>query len=1601
DASCEATLLLQAIGSDNCSNYSITSSTTDFTFGTGNHQITWTIVDDAGNNNACLANITVLDTIAPIITCESLITDTIFDQSTSLFMAVQVPIVDDNCSFSFSNSYNNTTDASDMYNVGSHQVLWTATDASGNESTCVTTVEVISNFAPFIICPNDTIVYSSATGCDVNVQLPLPLTNLANPINDYNGGHDASDIYPLGSTTIMCSADDINNITHTCQVSVTVVDTIAPIVVCPNDTILELIAGQCDIEYTPVIPQQIDNCNIMSSGWDVATANYVPGNYAITFTSTDESGNSSVCQQNIQVVDLIIPSIDCPNDTTVYLTDASCEATLLLQAIGSDNCSNYSITSSTTDFTFGTGNHQITWTIVDDAGNSNACLANITVLDTIAPMIWCESTVNDTLYFNELNTFLTIPSPQVSDNCTVSYSNDYNNSTDASGFYSEGFYPVTWTAIDASGNTATCITEVNVVTSTEEILICPTDTIVYVTSLECGAHINISLPLTNISNYTNNYNGSIDASGYYPVGEYQVQWSGLNNENTLLTCSTSVTVLDTISPVINCPDEIIIQTESGENMAYIIPETPFTSDNCAIDSISNSLFQMNSTGISLGLGSYNMAWTVVDIHGNVSSCLSVIHVVDTIQPEILCIDTIAQFVDNGLCSAQVLVNQPEITNSELNLTITNDLGMNNGEYYEFPTGITTMTWTVTDINNNTSTCSTVCIITDNLAPIVYCEDTITAYVTDQECVTWVELETPEFFENCTHSSTTNSYNGAFSASDFYPHGETDINWFVSDINGNLGMCTTTIQVIDTVAPELFCPDTLAISLLLGESYHVPDFSELVLPTDTCNYVINYWQEIAEGTLIQADTTILFFAQDQAGNTTECSIVIEIEYPNTPIIPDCPDIISFFADTDCHIVVTDHTSDISSLLPPNSNYTVHQSPEPGVYSAVTEIQFWITDINGLTSDTCSTPVQVIDNTPPVLVNATDAILYLDSNCESIIPDFSEWISYEDACGNVVVYSQNPTAGTVIQGIQTINATYWMMDEEGNTTTLPYLFDIIVLDTISPVMLPLNPMVIYQTEDCQYNMPDIASTAISLSCDEVTISQSQPAGVFTPTPNFTGITILATDESGNETSQFVSIQLADTIAPVISVLDDVVIPQDPGMCGAQLDLLSLIEISDCDDLVAITLSEDNGGIYSIGEHDISYYAVDGSGNQSATHTVHITVQDTEAPTFISVNDTTICQLPFTQPIYVNDCGNLIQVQDNNPTLIVGTNLLQFTYSDGTHTIDYSYQVIVQEMPEIVWTTLSDSICQEATEMEIQVSGPDNYVIYMDDIGLDQNIIHFNELSSGMHTIEVQAEHLGCTAQVSQTFEIVDAPLIDILSDTLAICGEAVQMEVMSTDDQYIWSIPSSMNVISHGQNEFELATTAYGEFEVLVQLTIAGCTTVDSVIVIYDEPVATPFAGDDQEIYLTSSSLVESAEISVGQAHWFAPDNQIYFEDSTLQSTTVYGLSLGQNEIILFVENGTCSASDTLIINVGGLFIPSGYSPNGDGKNDQFIIKGIENIAESSLIIVNRWGQSVYSAVRYNNDWDGRDSGGEALPDDTYFYELSLDGEKHHGYVVLKR
>jgi gliding motility-associated-like protein len=96
---------------------------------------------------------------------------------------------------------------------------------------------------------------------------------------------------------------------------------------------------------------------------------------------------------------------------------------------------------------------------------------------------------------------------------------------------------------------------------------------------------------------------------------------------------------------------------------------------------------------------------------------------------------------------------------------------------------------------------------------------------------------------------------------------------------------------------------------------------------------------------------------------------------------------------------------------------------------------------------------------------------------------------------------------------------------------------------------------------------------------------------------------------------------------------------------------------------------------------------------------------------------------------------------------------------------------------------------------------------------------------------------------------------------------------------------------------------------------------------------------------------------------------------------------------------------VLVIVVDLTIPTGFSPNSDLVNDQFVIPELA-LYDATLKVWNRWGELVYENEHYVNDWNGTclsDTclGSGTVPDGTYFYMIDVHGVTFKGYITIKK
>ena len=480
---------LNAVFTDNCSgatlenDYNFDVNLIFEVFPLGVTNVAWTVTDVGGNSNTCSMTITVVDTLAPVISC---VADTVLNTGAGVCdYLVQGTEFDatftDNCSGgSITNNFNNTaTLAGEVLPTGVTSVVWTATDASGNTSTCTTAITVADTTTPVMTCAANTTRYVAAGSCTYTVQGtefdPSVIENctINFVINSFNGSSTlAGAVLPIGNTWVVWGVQDNAGNTTSCATTITVVDTLDPVITCVANATRNTVPGSCVYfaQGTEFDATFTDNCSGGSITNDINGLstldgeNFNTGSSVVTWTATDASGNTSTCTTTITVVDNEAPTITCQDYTLALASDGLGNVSEInVLDDYSDNCTNngallYSFVPQTFDCS-NLGANTVTVTVTDASGNASMCTSTVTVVDTTAPVITCPA--DQSVLVSTSNTY-TLPdyvangSVSATDNCSSGSGLTYTQSPADGTTLGVGTHTISVTSEDESGNTDTC-----------------------------------------------------------------------------------------------------------------------------------------------------------------------------------------------------------------------------------------------------------------------------------------------------------------------------------------------------------------------------------------------------------------------------------------------------------------------------------------------------------------------------------------------------------------------------------------------------------------------------------------------------------------------------------------------------------------------------------------------------------------------------------------------------------------------------------------------------------------------------------------------------------------------------------------------------------------------------------------------------------------------------------------------------------------------------------------------------------------------------------------------------------------------------------------
>ncbi|MBU5272524.1 putative Ig domain-containing protein [Staphylococcus caprae] len=1485
----------------------------------GSYPIVVTTTDASGNETETKFTIKVIDTTKPVVT-------SIANQTKEVNTPIDSITIEatDNSGQAVTNkvsglpegvSFDSVTNTiSGMpTKVGSYPIVVTTTDASGNKTETKFTIEVVDKTAPTVTAiENQTKEVNTAIDSikiEATDNSGQAVTNKVSGLpegvsfdsetNTISGTPTKVGSYPITVTT----TDAEGNATTT-NFTIKVVDTTKPTVTSIKDQTKEVNTAidSITVEATDNSGQAVTNkVSGLPAGVEfdseTNTISGTPtkvGNYPITVTTTDVSGNEMTTKFTIEVVDTTKPTVTSIKDQTKEVNTAIDPITI----DASDNSGQVvtnkvsglpagvsfdSVTNTISGTPTKVGSYPITVTTTDESGNETTTKFTIQVVDTIKPMV---TSIEDQT--KEVNTPVDSITIEATDNSGLAVSNKVSGLPEGVSFDSAtntisgtptkvGSYPITVTTTDAEGNATTTNFTIKVVDTTK-----PTVTSIKDQSKEVNTSIDpIKIEATDNSGQavTNKVSGLPEGVSFdsetntisgtpTKVGSYPIIVRTTDAEGNATTTSFTIKVVDTTKPTVatikdqtkevnTAIDSITIDASdnSGQAVTNKVSGLPA---GVSFDSATNTI-----SGMPTKVGSYPITVTTTDAEGNATTTNFTIKVVDTTKPTVTAIKDQTKEVNTSIDpikieatdnSGQVVTNKV----SGLPAGVSFDSETNTISGTPTKVGSYPITVTTTDASGNKiettftievvdKTAPTVTSIKDQTKEVNTPIDSITIDASDNsgQVVTNKVSGLPE---GVSFDSETNTISGTPTKVGSYP-----ITVTTTDASGNKIETTFTIEVVDKTAPMV-----TSIKDQTKEVNTSIDPIKIEAKDNSGQAVTNKVSGLPEGVNFDSETNTISGTPTKVGSY--------------PIVVTTTDASGNKTETKFTIEVVDKTAPTVSSI---ENQTIE------VNTSIDLIK-----------------IEATDNSGQVVTNKVNGL--------------PEGVSFDSETNTI---SGTPTK------VGSYPITVTTTDAEGNATTTN--FTIKVVDTTKPTVTAIKD----QTKEVNTSIDSITIEATDNSGQAVTNKVSGlPAGVsfdsapntISGTPTKVGnypITVTTTDAEGNETTTSFTIEVVDTTKPTVTSIKD-----QTKEVNTSIDSIKIEATDNSGQAVTnkvsglpegISFNSDTNTISGtptkVGNYPITVTTTDASGNKTETKFT-IEVVDTTKPTVTSIKDQTKEVNTSIDSIKIEATDNSGQAVTNKvsglPTGVtfdsetntisgtptkVGSYPITVTTTDSSgNETKTSFIIEVVDTTSPVVTSIADQTKEVNTSIDsIKIEATDNSGEAVtnkvsglpDGVSFDSetNTISGTPTKVGNYPITVTTTDASGNEMTTKfTIKVVDtiSPVVTSITDQTKEVNTAIDsIKIEATDNSgqdvtnKVSGLPSGVSFNSE-TNTISGTPTKVGNYPITVTTTDASGNKTETkfTIEVVDKtaPTVTSIANQTKEVNTPIDSITVEATDNSGQA-----------------------------------------------------------------------------------------------------------------------------------------
>ncbi|UOY07396.1 BspA family leucine-rich repeat surface protein [Muricauda sp. SCSIO 64092] len=1605
DASGSATIATTDIdngSSDNSGTVSLSLDKTSFVCSdVGSNRVTLTVGDGSGNSDSCTAAVTVEDKVTPTALCKVLVQLELGTNGTATLITNDVDDgSSDNCPISLGLSETNFS------TVGIHTVTLTVTDNSNNTNTCQSVITVSDEAVPTAVC-KDTTIQLDASG-----SATIATTDIDNGSSDNSGAVSLSmdttsfDCSDVGNHTVALTATDGSGNSDSCSATVTVQDKVTPTALCKGATVQLDAAGSATIVTSDVDDGSSDTCGSVSANVfpDIFTA---VGTHTVTLRVIDGSNNTDNCITTVTVTDGMAPTAVC-KDVTVQL-DTAGSATISPLDIDNDSYDNSgtTVTLSLDETSFGCsdlGQKTVTLTVTDGSGNSANCEATVTVEDKSAPTALCMASVEIELG-NDGTAGLTttLVDGGSGDNCPISL----GLSETSFGTTHLGANTVTLTVTDGGSNTNSCTSTVSVVDK-----IAPTPGCRDIT-VELDAAGDAMITISDIDNGSSDNSGtvslSLDMTSFdcSDVGDNTVTLTATDGSSNTNTCTATVTVEDKIQPTAECQVTTLqLGTDGTASLTTNLVDNG-SSDTCG----SVSLNVSTSNFVVSDLGANMVTLTVTDPHGNENSCTTTVTVEDKIVPTPICQDISLEL--DALGSATITTTDIDNGSSDNSGNILS-FSLDKTGFGCSDVGANTVTLTVTDGSSNSASCEATITVEDKIQPTALCKDSVEIELDTNGTATLTTNEVDSgSSDNCPIS--LNLSETSFSTAHL---GDNTVSLTVTDPNGNMDSCISTVTVVDKIVPIPSCQDiSVELGALGSTTITTADIDNG--SSDNSGAVALSLDKSEFSCSDAGDNTVTLTVTDASSNpdtctatvtvrdtifpTALCKVLVQLELGANGTTTLTPDLLDNGSSDNCPISLSVSTSSLTTV---------------GLHT----VTLTATDGSSNTN-TCQSVVAIEDGTAPIAA-CKNITVQLDAAGNATISTSDVDNDSSDNSGTISLTLDKTSFGCSDVGDNTV--TLAVVDGSSNTASCEAT--VTVEDKIQPTAVCQVTTLQLDTDGQAMLEASLVDDGSSDVCGNVVLGVS-PSNFTAFDIGVNIVTLTVSDLNGNENSCTTTVTVEDKIVPT-PICQDIIMELDA--LGSAIINTTDIDNGSSDNsgnTLSLSLDKTSFGCSDVGTNTVTLIVADGSDN-SASCEATVIVKDITQPT-------ALCQAVMLQ-LGTGGTANLDAAlvdsgsEDACDIASLGVSPNSFTTTDlGANTVtlmvtDNSGNIATcQTTVTVVDGTAPTAICQDIT---VELNVLNNTTITISDIdngsfdsnggtlslALDKYTFDCSNVGDNTVTLTV-TDKSGNTANCTATVTVLDttAPLAIVINNGPICEGSTLQLEEISKlGTSWLWTSNGDALFDDPTLQNPEVTHISDGE-EFTVRVALAnGCTVTGTTTAFVLRAPELVVVGEQGFCTLENPTVSDLAASGNGTLRWYLGkgDTVELESDVPLVDGTVYYGLLEDSE-------GCTSNLVTVVVRISMQDCGEapkadrlGFSPNGDGINDTFSISWLkDDYPNYTMSVYDRNGTLVYRGSISTPDWDGSADrgivlGDGKLPNGVYYYTIDFgDGTtpQAQGIVYLNR